>query len=44
VTAALWLACTIFLAGFLYLQLPEVFQDLTFAFVVLAVVVLWLAP
>ena len=42
--AALWLACTVFVAGFLYRQLPEVFQDLTFAFVVVAVVMLWWAP
>jgi len=42
--ATLWLTCTLFTAGFLWLQLPEVFQDLAFALVVLAVVVLWWAP
>jgi hypothetical protein len=40
----LWLACTAFVAGFLWLQLPEVLQDLAFAFVVVAVVLLWWAP
>ena len=41
---ALWLACTVGVAGFLLARVPEVFQDLTFAFVVLAVVLLWWAP
>jgi hypothetical protein len=40
----LWLACTAFVAWFLYRQLPEVFQDLTFGFVVVAVVMIWWAP
>ena len=42
--AAIWLACTTFVAGFLYVQLPEVYQDLTFGLVVVAVVLLWWAP
>jgi hypothetical protein len=41
---ALWLACTAFVSGFLWQRTPEVFQDLTFGFVVLAVVMLWWAP
>ena len=40
----LWLLCTTFVAGFLYRQLPEVYQDLSFGFVVVAVVLLWWAP
>jgi len=41
---ALWLACTVFVAGFLLARVPEVFQDLTFGFVVVALVLLWWAP
>ena len=40
---ALWLACTAFLAGFLWLQLPESCQDAVIAWSIVAVA-LWWAP
>ena len=39
--ATLWLACTTFLAGFLWLQLPEVWQDCA-AGIAAVVLALWL--
>jgi hypothetical protein len=39
--AALWLACTAFVAGFLYRRLPEVFQDAVIAWSIVALLLLW---